>query len=107
MQGVTETSKKVSSNPKQPTSPWKFVNVRSWGPGSVSLKVKAASLFKDPLWDSPREPLLLKANCFKVLPMLKVAILNAEFGFEERIRTVIAREVLVSPDGGGMLIVMI
>ena len=39
--------------------------------------------------------------------MLKVAILNAEFGFEERILTVIAREVLVSPDGGGMLIVMI
>ena len=35
--------------------------------------------------------------------MLKVAILNAEFGFEERIRTVIAREVLVSPDGGGMV----
>ena len=58
--------------------------------------------FKDPLWDSPREPLLLKANCFKVLPMLKAAILKAEFGFEECIRTVIAREVLVSPDGGGM-----
>ena len=35
--------------------------------------------------------------------MLKVAILNAEFGFEERILTVIAREVLVSPDGGGMV----
>ena len=34
--------------------------------------------------------------------MLKAAILKAEFGFEERIRTVIAREVLVSPDGGGM-----
>ena len=35
--------------------------------------------------------------------MLKAATLNAEFGFEERILTVIAREVLVSPDGGGMV----
>ena len=35
--------------------------------------------------------------------MLKAATLNAEFGSEERILTVIAREVLVSPGGGGMV----
>ena len=35
--------------------------------------------------------------------MLKAATLKAEFDFEVRIRTVIAREVLVSPGGGGMV----
>ena len=73
----------------QSTSPWKLEILSSWGPGSESLKVKAASLFK------LRDP--LKAKFSKVLATLKAASLKVEPVFEALVLTVRAKEVLVSP----------
>ena len=73
----------------QSTSPWKLEILSSWGPGSESLKVKAASLFK------LRDP--LKARFSKVLATLKAASLKVEPLFEALVLTVRAKEVLVSP----------